>query len=331
MRLGGAVLAAGAAVVRTVRARPLRRGDLVGEVLSPSTGRILSRIGHLPPSSVELDALRPSLRHRFVALDSVAAALRFVQQHPPLGLARRWLYEVMGHVASPMHLGLFATHLLDARAAELLLWRGGLARFGVLVDVGAGPGHVTRPLASLFATTVATESARPCYWRLRAQGLQAVCGEGLDEKVVQQVDRLLGGSGAEVDCIAALNVLDRCARPFELLAQMRAMAVRRGSDGRLLLALRLPIDQRIVCGGGAAEAPEQQLPLSGGLWQASAGSEPQQVTWEQALDGFVGELEGKVGLKVECFSRVPYICQGEHPVTLPFAALDDVVMVCSPA
>eukprot|EP00445_Apocalathium_hangoei_P013696 CAMPEP_0203887850 /NCGR_PEP_ID=MMETSP0359-20131031/31524_1 /ASSEMBLY_ACC=CAM_ASM_000338 /TAXON_ID=268821 /ORGANISM="Scrippsiella Hangoei, Strain SHTV-5" /LENGTH=62 /DNA_ID=CAMNT_0050808953 /DNA_START=10 /DNA_END=198 /DNA_ORIENTATION=- len=58
---------------------------------------------------------------------------------------------------------------------------------------------------------------------------------------------------------------------------------------------------------------------------------PEELAWEEALDAFAGMLEEDVGLRVECFSRVPYLCQGEHEVTLPFTALDDAVLVCSVA
>lgn len=307
------------AVVRAVRRRPLRPGDLTGELHSASTGQLLSRIGFLPPTDVELELLQPSLRGRFVHLDMTAAARDFLRRHPPMGTVKSAACRLAGLVASPMHLGLYAMQLLTPHAAARLLHEGG-ARLGTLVDVGAGPGLVSEPLAKLFRASVATELSRPCCLRLRARGITCVHGQGLSGEVTRRVRSALCLKDCEgADVVAALNVLDRCARPRELLLQMGELAARPG--GRVLLALRLPVEQYVVTPAGATSPAEEVLPI-GPFPGANAGD------WERALNAFAGFLEVELGLVVECFSRVPYLCQGEDEVTLPFTALDDAVLIC---
>lgn len=309
------------AVVRAVRRKPLRSGDLTGELFSSSSGQLLSRIGHLPPSDVELELLRPSLRSRFLRLDMAAPAQEFLRRHPPMGALGNAVCRMTDLCASSMHLGLYAMQLLTCESASCLLREGG-ARFGTYVDVGAGPGYVSEPLVGLFRAGVATELSLPCCWRLRARGIRCVHGQGLPADVARHVRRVLGLRPSEgADVVAALNVLDRCARPYELLGQMRELAAKPG--GRVLLALRLPLEQYVVSPAGAMLPAEEALPV-GPFPGSDTGN------WERSLDAFAGFLEADMGLVVERFSRVPYLCQGEHDVTLPFTALDDVVMVCRP-
>lgn len=314
-------------LVRAVKATPLRPGDLTGEVFSPRTGHLLSRIGHLPPNKVKLELLAPNLRDRFVHLDMVDPSRQFIRRHPPMGTAKRMACEVISAVASPMHFGFHAMQLLESSSSMKLLKEAG-AKLGTLVDVGAGSGYVTEQLAQVFQVAVATDHSWPCCIQLRARGLGGVHGEDLSHTVVAAaLQKLRARSAAEieehrfVDVVAALNVLDRCSRPRRLLAQLRSLAHPQG--GRVLLALRLPIDEYVVSPAGNVEAPEEPLLHPQRPSRASG-------VWEDEFDALARMLQEEAGLFVERFSRVPYLCQGEHPVTLPFTALDDAVLVCRP-
>ncbi|CAK0833018.1 unnamed protein product, partial [Prorocentrum cordatum] len=103
---------------------------------------------------------------------------------------------------------------------------------------------------------------------------------------------------------------------------MRALVA--PSRGRVLLALRLPVEHYVLTPAMRVEAPEEALLPPDRPSRASG-------VWEEELNALVAVLEG-AGLAVECWSRVPYVCQGEHPVThchRTFTALDDAVLVCS--
>ncbi|CAE7628410.1 METTL9 [Symbiodinium sp. CCMP2456] len=108
---------------------------------------------------------------------------------------------------------------------------------GLLLDVGAGTGSCTMELAQLFDHVLTTEVSRPMVAQLRRRGLPVLEGSlsGL-EAMAAEVEIPLGPGGT-FDCIALMNVLDRCSRPRSLLQELRR---RLTPPGRLLIAVVLP-------------------------------------------------------------------------------------------
>lgn len=101
--------------------------------------------------------------------------------------------------------------------------------------------------------------------RLRSRGFQAVLhtgdvSAGVPEAAQQagvQLPHAPDGS-PRFDCVALLNVLDRCDTPRTLLAQLRDLVL--PVSGRLLLAVVLPF-RPFVEDGTARRAPAEPLHL----------------------------------------------------------------------
>jgi hypothetical protein len=116
------------------------------------------------------------------------------------------------------------------------------------------------------------------------------------------------------DCVALLNVLDRCDTPFTLLGQLRKLLKDEG--GVLVLAVVVPF-RPFVEDGNEHRAPREQLGLDpNGAWEAGVNA-----IWEKVLK--------PSGFKVERLARVPYISEGDqkHGAYI----LDDAVFVLSKA
>merc|ERR1719436_1040070 len=103
---------------------------------------------------------------------------------------------------------------------------------------------------------------------LRSRGFVALGGQDLSS--LEQEASFAGlalGPGGTVDCIALLNVLDRCEAPRSLLAELRRRL--RPGTGLLLLAVVLPF-RPFVERGARRERPRERLPLpSDGSWEDS--------------------------------------------------------------
>merc|ERR1719399_2128526 len=114
-----------------------------------------------------------------------------------------------------------------------------------MLDVGAGSGSVTAQLAGLFDQVVATEVSTPMVARLRARKGVTFVIEAEDLGTVQEKVRAEGIAQAGQEaaaterftCICALNLLDRCDRPRELLREIWSMLA---PGGVLLMAVVCP-------------------------------------------------------------------------------------------
>ena len=104
---------------------------------------------------MRLPLLSPAPR-RFVRLAGRGRGrARFVARHLPFGPLGRAAYALARLAGTPMFFGVHHMQLFDAASARAVLAAGG-ARLapggappdGALVDVGAGPGCVTAPLAA---------------------------------------------------------------------------------------------------------------------------------------------------------------------------------------
>lgn len=167
-----------------------------------------------------------------------------------------------------------------------------------MLDVGAGVGGVTAQLAPLFDEVLAIETSASLVRRLRDAGFAAQRADLTTEAV----------PGAPYDAIALLNVLDRCARPRTLAANLvDALA----PGGRLLLSMPLPY-RPLRYDGPRTSDPLERLPLGRGSWEEQAT-----LLLERVL--------APLGLRLETLSRAPYLSEGDRVYT--WYGLDAAVMV----
>eukprot|EP00933_Yihiella_yeosuensis_P017234 TRINITY_DN14456_c0_g1_i1.p1 TRINITY_DN14456_c0_g1~~TRINITY_DN14456_c0_g1_i1.p1 ORF type:complete len:386 (-),score=64.90 TRINITY_DN14456_c0_g1_i1:23-1030(-) len=272
-----------------------------------------------------MESLPPDLSQRFVQLGRDATTEKFL----------RTAFEEAGSMVDLVKscfAGAFRLCGLSLTSANALTTRGKLfvlstaqarrllmrnsdeseqERKGVLLDVGAGCGAVTQQLKPLFAVATATESSWPMQLRLRQNGISVVGGDSL-----QGLDANMSSSGVDlgpdgkVDCVALLNVLDRCSEPCSLLRQLR-LRLRPGS-GKLLLAVVLPF-RPFVEVGRRKEAPKEKLPL------------PRDASWELSVHLLWRHVLQPLDFELEVLARVPYLSEGDR--INPVYALDDAVFV----
>jgi len=254
---------------------------------------------------VDVAALSPRLRDRFVKLSRDDATDTFLAQ---AGRGRHSWWRTQLHRLLRQFMSDFdANGLLDMYplfVASTEHWRLllGPQRISRLLDVGAGSGNVTRTLLPLAEQVVTTELSRQMAERLRRSGLE--CHE-LD---LAEHDL----PGAPFELITCLNVLDRTARPRQLL---RRMHERLAPGGRLLLALALPYNPFFFQGNSTPE-PLERL----------ACAEP---NWEEAVNSLAERELEPLGFTVVTVSRTPYLSFGDADSGL--YELDDVLLVCQKA
>jgi len=250
----------------------------------------------------DVAALSPRLRDRFVKLSRDAATDAFLAQ---AGRGRHSWWRSQLHRLFRQFMSDFdANGLLDMYplfVASTEHWRLllGPERVARLLDVGAGSGNVTRTLLPLAEHVVTTELSRQMAERLRRTGLE--CHElDLAEQDLP---------GAPFDLISCLNVLDRTARPRQLL---RRMHERLEPGGRLLLALALPYNPFFFRGNSTPE-PLERLACD-------------EASWEGAVSSLVERELEPLGFTVVAVSRTPYLSFGDAKSSL--YELDDALLVC---
>lgn len=115
------------------------------------------------------------------------------------------------------------------------------------------------------------------------------------------------------DCVALLNVLDRCDEPLKLLRDIRDVYMK--PDGVLFVAVVLPWCP-FVENGTEKKAPKETLPLQG----ARCRDKP---TFEAAASLLATRVFEAEGFTVEKWTRLPYLCEGNS--TNAYFVLDDAV------
>jgi SAM-dependent methyltransferase len=245
--------------------------------------------------AVDVALLGPELGARFVPLSEdaeVRAWLKHVGARP-LGL---WKTKLVGVLAQfrPIYdvhamLSAYAMHLVSAGQLRQLL---GSAPLGALLDVGAGAGYVTAHAAPLFQEVVCTETSPGLRKHLVARGY-----------ATSDLDLSLGSLGRRFDVVTCFNVLDRTPRPLGLL---RGMVQHLGKAGRLLVSVPLPVSAHVHVAGGTVSAQER-LPASA-------------RTFERAAAELTERVLQPAGLRVQSFSRLPYLSQGDRGA--PYYVLD---------
>ena len=205
----------------------------------------------------------------------------------------------------------------------------GTRAIATMLDIGAGDGNVTKRLSPFFDAVSVTEDNTAMRLRLRT------AGAGFSVFASSDTPSLLA-SGA-FDLVACLNVLDRCDQPLTLLREIHGGLVRRKQQLQstastsahptlvpsplLLLAVVLPWCP-FVESGAAKVAPSQPLPgMEGGRCRDGA-------TFEQSLDRLVAAVLEPMGFRVRCWTRVPYLSEGD--AAFAYFALDDAVLVLEP-
>jgi SAM-dependent methyltransferase len=251
---------------------------------------------------VDVAALSPRLRARFVKLSRDAATDAFLAQ-ASRGRHSWWrtqlhrlLRQFMSDFDANGLLDMYPLFVASTEHWRLLLGTQPVAR---LLDVGAGSGNVTQTLLPLAKHVVTTELSRQMAERLRRCGLE--CHE------LDLAERDLPGEPFEL--ITCLNVLDRTARPRRLLQRIYE---RLQPGGRLLIALALPYNPFFFRGNSTPE-PLERL----------ACAEP---SWEAAVNSLVQRELEPLGFSVLTVSRTPYLSFGDAESGL--YELDDALLVC---
>jgi 2-polyprenyl-3-methyl-5-hydroxy-6-metoxy-1,4-benzoquinol methylase len=260
----------------------------------------IKRLKTLPANFVELSAddatrefLRESKARRSVAKDAIATMLKN-----------------SGYSTTD------ANALVD-RGRMFVFGRDHLAKlFGgtppsgqLLLDVGAGDGHITSHVSPMFERVVATEFSKPMVKRLREKGFFAT------SKVDALDDPSFLGKHC-YDLVMMLNVLDRADKPLTLLKQLRSMM--NPKSGHLILAVVLPWCP-FVEDGKKQKRPSEKLPMKGG------GLCVEGASFEQSVTMMTEKVLIPAGFDVVSWTKLPYLCEGDG--TKEYYVLDDAVFV----
>ena len=195
-----------------------------------------------------LDSCQPSFIMSFLA-----TILRlFLSVTDTNGLLRRGSMFVLssGHARE-----LLEGPLREAREAAHDGGGGGRLR---LLDIGAGDGEVTAKLAPLFDEVHATEVSPYMASRLR--------GKGYTTTVTSFIGPDVFPHAGQFDVVAAMNLLDRCDHPADMLRD--AVRLLRPGTGRLLLAVVLPFSE-FVEEGTRKRRVFGPLPMNGARCQGA--------------------------------------------------------------
>jgi len=197
------------------------------------------------------------------------------------------------------------------------------------LDIGAGDGHITSELASLFDDVVTTEVAGAMVRALRKRGWACVHTADLDEGL--PANSPLVGEG--FDCVSLFNVLDRCAKPRTLLRQIRAR-MRRSQDSnkvgkdepsRLLLSVPLPLDPSVEMGTYWTD-PDERIILPPPQTNSATRATNRHKDFETSVIAMAEWLCSE-GWCIESVSRIPYISEGD--TRRPFYVLEASLWVLS--
>uniref|UniRef100_A0A1L8DCG4 Putative methyltransferase-like protein 9 n=1 Tax=Nyssomyia neivai TaxID=330878 RepID=A0A1L8DCG4_9DIPT len=235
------------------------------------------------------------------------------------------LWLQVWHIVARLFLGIFMTQtdvngllkrgsmfiLSEAQFMELL-GAGGfrIDNFGdafEMLDIGAGDGEVTTRLAqavfrlgpeNMPLRVFTTETS----WTMR---------ERLQKQNFTVIDKITDAN--QVDLIACLNVLDRCADPHQILSDIHSTLSPRG---RAVFALVLPYSHYV-------EMNTSHMPIKPLLphWPHA-----QRVPFEEETTAFFEQLE-EAGFRVEAWTKAPYLCEGD--LRQSFYWLIDIVAVVS--
>jgi SAM-dependent methyltransferase len=251
--------------------------------------------------AVDVAHLSPRLASRFVPFTRDAGTDAFLAEatHGRHGWLRTTAHRALRLFMSDFDAnGMLDMYSLFLASSEQ--WRAVLGAHQAerLLDVGAGSGKVTQMLMPFAKQITATELSPPMARRLRSIGI--VCHE------IDLAEQDLPGE--RFDLIACLNVLDRTARPRQLLRRLVALLE---PKGRLVLALALPY-RPFYYAGASTPDPLERLACS-------------DARWERAIGQLVERELEPLGLELTSLSRAPYLSFGDTERGL--YELDDAILV----
>lgn len=152
-------------------------------------------------------------------------------------------------------------------------------QLGSLLDLGAGDGGPTSTMAGLFKEIFVTEVSQPMRKQCQAKGFAVLEIESWPKEETY-------------DVISALNLFDRCDKPLSILSDIQS-SLKPG--GMLVVALVLPF--RPYVESVPSHQPSEDMGIVG-------------ETFREQVETAVTVFEG-VGFKLESWSRVPYLCEGD--------------------
>ena len=94
----------------------------------------------------------------------------------------------------------------------------------------------------------------------------------------------------------------------------------------MLLTIRLPVDAFSIGPRGETVAQPPGAGIIEGIADGLSFVELQQATWESQVSTIAANIEERLGLEVERFTRLPYINQSDR-AQFEFYALDTAVLV----
>jgi SAM-dependent methyltransferase len=250
---------------------------------------------------VDVAALSPRVAERLVALHRDAGTDAFIAEaaRGRHGWFRTALHRVLRTFISDFDanglLDMYHLFLASSEQWQTLLGTTSARR---LLDVGAGSGKVTELLQPFAEHVVATELSGPMARRLRRLGVE--CHE------LDLAEREL--PGPRFDLITCLNVLDRTARPRQLLRRLVELLE---PKGRLVIALALPYRPFYYVGSNTPD-PLERLRC-------------EDPSWERAVNHLFERELRPLGLELLRLARAPYLSFGDSERGL--YELDDAILV----
>jgi len=228
----------------------------------------------------------------------------FLMANTPTTYWQSWKFYLLLFVWSRTdvlgYLDIGRMHVLSKSQARKLL-SPHLKEFGSLLDLGAGSGDVTDCIAPLFDKVTTTEISKSMLQSLKLKGYEVIESEDLSDGSL---------SGRTFDCIACLNLLDRCDKPLTLLNQLKSFL---GANGVVLIALAVPFNPWVETRSGYIRPSE--------LMDVEAES------FEEMANKFLENVLFKNGFRLRAFSKAPYLSQGDYYKEL--YALTDSIWVVS--
>jgi len=101
--------------------------------------------------------------------------------------------------------------------------------------------------------------------------------------------------GRTFDCIALLNLLDRCQKPLSLLRDLKKKL---NPGGVVLIALVVPFSPWVETNSGYVRPTEYM--------------EIKSETFEETANKFTEKVLAPMGYQVKSLSKVPYLSQGDY-------------------
>ncbi|XP_076063952.1 protein-L-histidine N-pros-methyltransferase-like [Oratosquilla oratoria] len=167
-----------------------------------------------------------------------------------------------------------------------------------MLDLGAGDGYVTQILASHARHVHVTEASSIMRRRLRDRGYTVLDTWNWAEE----------RPDVHYDVISCLNLLDRCDIPRSLLATISSKIA---PGGTLVVALVLPFTPYVEF-GSADHLPSEDLGVTGS-------------TIEEQVVSLGQDVFPSLGLQVQSWTRLPYLCEGD--LDQAFYWLSDIIFV----